>query len=224
MVVTRYKSFFSVSVKYELAATGISGEGIRVEAMPLSVAAMNNSKLTSKSLENGATVFYEGIEVPASAPTQCEPLIPIDTDQYFYFQVRFANKEKIKGLKFHSSATIAKNIGFPILYNASIAGLNGPATIAAADDVLFSLPLFTLTVKKSETGSTSEYASLEIRDEKNNLVDLKIVPVKLSDKLDGESEGDRKFNFSIDASSLQPGVYLFKVGNFTKKFFITTAM
>src|SRR6266496_2358179 len=152
MVVSRYKPFFSVGVKYELAATGISDEGVNVESMPLSNAVMNDLKLKSKTEKNVATIFYEGIETPADAPTQCEPLLPIDTDQYFYFRVNLADKEKIKGLKFHSSAAVAKNIGFPILFNAAIATLNGPAAITAAEDVKFILPLFSLSIKKSETG------------------------------------------------------------------------
>jgi len=224
MVVTRYKPLFSVTARYELATIGITDEGVKVEPFSFSNSVMNDLKLISKSQKNAATVFYEGIETPAAAPTQCEPLLTIDEEQYFYFQLKLADKEKIKGLKFHSSAAVAKNIGFPILYNAAIASSNGPAVITAAEDVKFCLPMFSLIVTKSETGSTSEYAALEIKDEKNNTVDLKISPVKLSDKLSTEAEGDRKFIFSVDASSLAPGVYSFKSGSFTKKFFIPTAM
>lgn len=224
MSVTRYKPLFSVSVKYELASIGITSEGVKVEPIPLSNSVMNDLRLKSKTEKNTATVFYEGMETPADAPTQCEPLVPIDTEKFFYFQINLADKEKIKGLKFHSSAGVEKNIGFPVLYNASIAALNGPAVITAVEDVTFSPPLFSFSVKKSEAGSAVEYAALEITDEKNNPVDLNISPVKLSDKLATETEGDRKFIFSVDASSLAPGVYSFKVGNFIKKFFIPTAM
>lgn len=224
MPVTRYKPLFSVSVTYELASIGITSEGVKVEPMSLSDSVMNDLRLKSKTQKNTAIVFYEGIETPADAPTQCEPLVPIDTEQAFYFRVTLTDKEKIKGLKFHSSAAVEKNLGFPILFNAVITALNGPAVITAVEDVAFMSPLFSFSVKKSEAGSTVEYAPIEIRNEKNQPVDLKIAPVKLSDKLATEVEGDRKFNFSIDARSLAPGVYSFKVGNFIKKFFIPTAM
>src|SRR5258705_12962955 len=100
MVITRYKPFFSVSVSYELAATGISGDGVKVVVIPMSNDLMNGLRLRSKAEKNTVTVFYEGIETPPDVPVRSEPLLTIDTEEYFYFKVNLSDKEKIKGLKF----------------------------------------------------------------------------------------------------------------------------
>lgn len=224
MVTTRYKPFFSLSVSYNLTATGISTDGLSVTPFPASDEKINDFRLKSKSEKNISTVFFEGMEVPADAPLQCDPILTINSEEYFYFKVSLAAKEKIKGLKFHSSSAVAKAIGFPVLYDAKVIAADGTTSITAIEDVKFISSLFSLTIKKSETGSASEYAVLEIKDEKNNPVDLKIDPVKLTDKLVSEAETDRKFIFSIDVSSLAAGIYSFKAGNFQKRFFISSAM
>ena len=79
---------------------------------------MFDFKLKPKLQSNSVTVFFEGKETPPELPVTTEPAITINTDEYFYFSVNFSNKEIIKGLKFHSSDAVAKDIGFPVLYNA----------------------------------------------------------------------------------------------------------
>lgn len=224
MNVVRYKPFFSVAVSYELAATGISAEGITVNTTNDTDDKLKNLKLKVQQKKNIATVYYEGQEKPVAAPALCEPLLTIDTEQYFYFSVRFADKEKINGLKFHSSAAVAKETGFPVLYDAAIPSLNGTAAIIVREDVKVASPVFTFTVTAAQTGLTSAYAALEIRDEKNVLVDLKIPPAAINTKsIDGPGAVP-EFAFSIDASSLQPGVYELKAGAFKKKFFFPGPM
>lgn len=220
MVVTRFKPLFSVSAKYELASIGITDEGIQVEPFLLSDALMNDLKLRSKTEKNISTVFYEGIETPADVPVTSEPLLTIDDERYFYFQLGFTDKSKIKGLKFHSSDNVAKNIGFPVLFHAAISTLNGPAVITSIEDAKMFQPVFTLAVKKTDTGSTAQYISLEIRDEKNDLVELNIPPAALNN----DATNGPEYSFSIDASLLEPGIYTFKAGNFSKKIFLTTKM
>ena len=219
MVITRYKALFSVAVSYELAATGVSSDGLILSAMSPSDDALYNFKLKPQYKENTATIYFEGTETPAGAPVTSEPTITIDTDQYFYFGLSFSNKEKIKGLKFHSTDDVAKSIGYPVLYDALIAVSGGPATITAREDVKVINPVFTFNVTKADSGLTADYASLEIRDEKNSLVNLNIQPVRGND-----AGGVAQFTFTVDASSLQPGIYECKVGGFTKKFLLTGSM
>jgi hypothetical protein len=219
MVITRYKPLFSVAVSYELAATGVSTEGLAIAAMAGSEATMFGLKLKPQYKKNTVIVYFEGIETPAGAPVTSEPAITITTDQYFYFGLSFSDKEKIKGLKFHSTNNVAKSVGYPVLYDALIASLGGAATIAAREDVKVISAVFTFTVTKSESGVTGDYASLEIRNEKNNLVDLHIPPVQVND-----AGGIPQFAFSVDASALPAGIYEFKVGSFTKKFLLANGM
>ena len=68
MVVTRYKPLFSVAVSYELAATGISSDGLMLNAMSPGDDAMYNFKLKPQYKGNTATVYFEGTETPAGAP------------------------------------------------------------------------------------------------------------------------------------------------------------
>src|SRR5215813_8623948 len=110
MIITRYKPLFSVSTSYELAATGVSSEGMVITGMQESDDSMQNFKLKPQYKKNIATVFFEGTETPADAPVTCEPTLVIDTEEYFYFGISFSDKEKIKGLKFHSTDDIAKSI------------------------------------------------------------------------------------------------------------------
>ena len=50
---------------------------------------------------------------------------------------------------------------------------------------------------------------------------MKTLPASLNDKsIDGVAAVP-EYVFSVDASSLKPGVYNFKAGSFQKKFFIT---
>jgi len=219
MVITRYKALFSVAVSYELAATGVSSDGLMLAAMSPSEDAMYNFKLKPQYKENTAIIYFEGTETPVGAPVTSEPTITIDTDQYFYFGLSFSNKEKIKGLKFHSTDDVAKSIGYPVLFDALIAVSGGPATITAREDVKVINPVFTFNVTKADSGLTADDASLEIRDEKTNLVNLNIQPVRVND-----AGGVAQFTFTVDASSLQPGIYECKVGSFTKKFLLTGSM
>lgn len=224
MVVTRYKPLFSLTATYELPAIGITAEGLIVEDLGQSSSTMIDLKLRPQYKNNTATVFYEGYEKPVNAPTTCEPSLIIDSDKYFYFSLTLSSKEKIKLLKLHSSTAIAKEIGFPLLYDAFVPVLNGAATVTAREDVKIISPLFTLAVPAIDTGVASEYATLEIRDEKNVLVDLKIEPVKVNDKSIDGLAAVPEFAFSVDASSVEAGVYEFKIGNFKKKYFLAVNM
>lgn len=219
-MVTRYKPLFSFTTSYNLAGIGIISDGITLTAPAFSLGTMSDLKLKPQFKGNVAAVYFEGKEMPADAPVDCVPSIVIDTDEYFYLSIGFSDKEKIKNLKFHSTATIAKDIGFPVLYNALISVSGGATTVSIQEDVKIVTPVFTFTVTQAQTGLTSAYAALEIRDEKNALVNLNIPPALLNDKsIDGVS-AIPEFAFSVDASGLEPGIYSFKAGNFIKKFFI----
>lgn len=220
MKLTRYKPFFSINASYVLPGIGVSTQGISVNAVDISDAKMYDLKLKPKYKENTATVFYEGTETPPGVPLTSEPAFEIVTDEYFYFGVNLSDKEKIKKLKFYSAPAVEKEIGFPLLYDASVKVLNGPAVLSPREDVKVVLPLFTFTALAADTGITAGYASLEIRDEKNVIADLGILPVQLNDKKIDGLTAKPAFAFSVDASRLEAGIYTFKVGNFSKKYFI----
>jgi|GEM_PF-1620063 len=224
MRTTRYKPLFSVSSSYQLTGIDVSTEGIEVVAMPLSDGRMNDLKLLPQYKNDTATIFYKGTEAPSVNPVTSEPDLEISSDEYFYFGIKMANKEKIARLKFHTTPAKATEIGFPVLYDASIKVLNGPPVVEIRDDVKLILPVFTFTAIAADTGIAADYASLEIRNEQNNLVDLNMDPVKINDKaIDGVSAVP-EFAFSVDASQLEPGIYEFKVGNFKKKYFVANRM
>lgn len=224
MVITRYKPLFSVTVSYELALLGVLTEGVTVEAVTGRIDRMKDLKLRPQHKKNTVTVFYEGIEKPINAPVTSEPVLAIDSEQYFYFLVGMANKERIKGLKFHATDAEAKQIGFPVLYDASIDAANGPATVTRRADIKIVSPVFTWTVLASDAGITATTASLEIRNEKNILINLNIPHAKLNDKaLDGPG-AQPEFAFTVDASSLDPGIYEFKTGAFSRKLFLANQM
>lgn len=224
MTVTRYKPLFSVSASYELATTGVSSDGITVEPVRDSDSKMYNLKLKPQYVKNKVTVFYEGIEKPVDAPVTSEPSVEINTNEFFYFSISLSDKKKIKGLKLHSTNAVAKEIGFPLLQDASVKVLGGAATIDNREDVKVILPVFTFTAKASDTGISADYASLEIRNESNVLVDLDVEPVQLNDKAIDGPLAVPEFAFSIDASKLDAGIYEFKVGNYKKKFFVAGSM
>ena len=220
MGLIHYKPLFAVSASYELTGIGVSAQGISVNGVGISNAKMADLKLKPIYRENVATVFYKGIDMPLAAPVTCDPVTEIDKDEYFYFGIGLSEKEKITGLKFHTSPAIAKAIGFPLLYDASIIGLGDPATIVAREDVKVCHGIFTFTAAVADTGINAQFISIEVRNEQNTLVDLGILPVKVNDKnLDGIN-AIPEFSFSVDASKLETGIYEFKVGNFKKKYFL----
>lgn len=169
-------------------------------------------------------VFYEGTEMPVSLPVTSEPAFEIITDEFFYFGIDITEKEKIKGLKFHSTPAVAKEIGFPLLLDASVNVLGGPAVIAGREDVKVMSPVFSFIAKAADTGIVADYATLEIRDEKNGLIDLGIPPVQINDKKIEGIAAIPEFAFSVDASKLEAGIYEFGVGNVKKKYFLTNNM
>ena len=224
MNITRYKPLFSVSVSYELEGLGVSSRGITVKTMTGSDEKMRNLKLKAQRSENTLTIFYEGAEKPSDIPVTCEPFLEINAEEYFYFSISISEKEKIKGLKFHSTNSVAKEIGFPLLYDASVKVLNGPSVIASREDVKVKLPVFTFTTNAADTGISAGYATLEITDENNVPVNLNIPPAQLNDKEIDGAEAVPEFAFSVDASKLKEGIYEFKVGSLVKKFFLATRM
>jgi hypothetical protein len=224
MIVTRYKPLFSLSASYELPVLGIKTEGVTVEAVESTRGKLRDFRLVVKQENNLATVYYEGIEKPVGAPTTSEPVMPISSEEFFYFRLRFANKEKINVLKFHTTTANAKENGFPLLYDARIDTNGGATQFFIRDEVKVMPPVFTFSVGLPQSGIAGKFAFLEIRDEKNILVALDIPPAALNDKSIDGVEARPEFAFSIDASSLDAGVYEFKVGNFKKKIFIATGM
>jgi hypothetical protein len=221
MVVTRYKPLFSFTASYELAGLGVLTEGIQLETSEVSYQRMRDKKLLAHSKDNTVTVFYEGIEKPSVNPLTSEPVIEIDDEEYFYFKLEISGKGKLKGLKFHTTADRARENGFPVLYDALIAVNGGPAQVTTRDDIKVVSPVFTFAVENLPlNGIAGDHATLEIRDEKNQLADLGISPAKLNDKAIDGVDAKPEFSFSIDASQLEAGIYEFKVGNFRKKFFI----
>ncbi len=224
MIITRYKPLFSFAASYQLADIGVTADGLFMDAPAVTMNAMNDFKLKPRFKDNNVTVFFEGKETPPDAPVTSEPSVEINTDEYFYFTINFSDKEKINGLKFHSSDAVAKNIGFPVLYNALIPAVATPPGVSIQEDVKIITPVFTFTVTQAQSGLGSLYATLEITDEKNAGVNLNIPPAALNDKsIDGVSAVP-EFAFSIDASNLSPGIYSFKVGNYQQKFFIANNM
>lgn len=224
MVVIRYKPLFSLSVSYELASLGILTDGISISAAGESAGRMNDFRLKPQYKKNSVTIYYEGIEKPAGVPVTSEPLSPVSTDQYFYFLVDLSGRERIRGLQFHASAAEAKATGFPVLYDAAISVLNGPPVITRRSEIKVVSPVFTWTVVAADTGIAANTAVLELRDEDNAVVDLEIPPAKLNDKSVDGAGAIPEFSFTVDASRLQPGIYEFKTGTFTKKLFIATRM
>jgi hypothetical protein len=224
MIVTRYKPLFSFAASYDLAGIGITSDGLSIDAPAASLAAMTDLKLKPQFKGNAVNVFFEGKETPANAPVNCEPSIVIDTDKYFYLNINFSDKEKLQHLKFHSSAAIAKDIGFPVLYDALISVSGGATGVSIREDVKIVNPIFTFTVTQAQSGLTTPVAALEIKDEHNTPVNLNIPAAALNDKsIDGVSAVP-EYAFSVDASVLEPGIYSFKVGSFQKMFFIATNM
>jgi len=116
---------------------------------------------------------------------------------------------------------VAKEIGFPVLYNALIPANAAPPSVSIQEDVKIMPPVFTFIAIQSQTALTSSFANLEIKDEKNSAVGLHISPSPLS--IEGTT-GDPSYVFSVDTSALIPGIYNFKVGNYEKKFFIANGM
>jgi hypothetical protein len=224
MKITRYKPLFSVSASYVLTGIGVSTRGISVNMVETSQAKMQDLKLKAQHKQHAVTVFYEGTETPPVLPTTSVPALEIITPEKFYFGVSIADKLKVKRLKFHSSPAKEIEIGFPLLYDASINILGGPAVVSAREDVKIISPVFTFTAPVAGTGINAEYASLEIRNEANVLISLDIPPVKVNDKsIDGPG-AIPEFAFSVDASKLQEGIYEFKVGTYAKKFFLSANM
>ena len=178
---------------------------------------MTDFKLKPKFEDNIVTVYFEGRETPTDVPVNTVPAITISTDAYFYFSLTFSDKEKIKGLKFHSTDLIAKEIGFPVFYNALIPTNAAMPEVTIQEDVKVITPVFTLNVPQIQAGISTEYAKLEIRDETNILIDLNIDAAPLVGNSINEFTG---YSFSVDASSLLPGIYNFKAGSYQKKFFI----
>ncbi len=217
MIVIRYKPLFSIAASYEVADIGVTTDGLSVNAPMFSLNTMTDFKLKPKFEENIATIYFEGRETPTDAPVNSTPVITIDSNEYFYFSLTFSDKQRISGLKFHSTDAIAKEIGFPVFYNASIATNGAMPAVTVQEDVKVVTPVFTLSVSQTQASLTSAYATLEIRDEHNILIDLNINPAPL---VNNTITGFTGYVFSIDASALLPGIYTFKAGNYQKKFFV----
>ena len=220
VTVTRYKPLFSVSVSYDLAGIGVTAEGVAVDVAGESLRRMAGFRLRPRLVGNAAIVFYEGTEQPPAAPATSEPSVPITTDEAFYFPVRFGDKQKVKGLKFHSTAAIAKAIGFPLLYNA-VAKPDGTSEITLLEDVKVTSGVFTHRVNKAVTGLASDFAFLEIKDEMNATVELN---VSGSPQIEEGAGAAAQFSFSVDASGLKADIYRLTVGNRTQKYFVANGM
>ena len=218
--ITRYKPLFSVSVSYDLAGIGVTTEGVTVGVAEESLKRMAGFRLRPRPVRNSVTIFYEGTELPLAAPTTSEPSVTITSDEAFYFPVSFADKQKLKGLKFHSSAVIAKATGFPVLYNA-VAKPDGTSEITLLEDVKVATSVFTHRVNKADTGLATDFAFLEITDENNAAVALN---VSGSSQIEEGIGATPLFSFSVDASGLPAGIYRLKVGNLTRNYFIANGM
>ena len=224
MRITRYKPLFSVNALYQLDGFSPSTEGMTISGLSVTELRMKDLKLLSRYIDNSVTVYYEGTETPAVDPLTSEPDLEITDKEYFYFGVDLSGKERLNGLIIHSTPAKAVEIGFPVLYDASIKIADGPAVLEIREDVKVMTPLFTFSVTVADSGIAADYASMEIKDESNALVDLKMKPVEVNDKAIDEGSAVPEFAFSVDASSLQAGIYQFKVGNVSKKYFIANGM
>lgn len=220
MRLTRYKPLFGISVSYELEGLGVQTQAVALYACLQSLQKMQDRKLKPRYGTNTVTVDYEGREIPAEAPVTCEPLVNIESDEFFYFSLKFLDKSAIGGLQFHSTPELAVATGFPLLYDAQVDSPGGTATVTVRDDIKVMLPLFTFTVTAADAGITTGYASLEVKDENENVVELGLQPVPLNDKSIDGVDAVPEFAFSVDASALQPGIYSFSVGNFTRRYFL----
>lgn len=224
MTTTRYKPLFGISASYELSGLGVQTSGIMLNRVALSENKMADRRLKPQYKDNAVTVFYEGIETPPDAPLTSEPVAAITTDEYFYFLVGLSSKERISGLKFHSTSDLELSTGFPVLFDAAVPGMGGSATITSREEVKVMSPVFTFRVTAADTGISAGYATLTVKDENGNDVDLGLQPVALNDKsIDGPSAVP-EFAFSIDASKLQAGIYEFTVGAVSKTYFLSNGI
>lgn len=226
MIVTRYKPLFSLSVTLETTPEAAGKEGLWVTPADLSVMRMQDLHLKPKSAANTCTVYFEGKEDPADDPVSSIPAVLIDTDEYFYFTVSFRDNAQLGRWQFHSDDEAAKAAGFPLLYDAEVTDSGPPAvlSVAAREDVKVMNPVFTFVADLPQSGIAGEFASLEIRDENNQLIDLRIAPAKRNDKEDKGPGAIPEFAFSVDASALPAGIYELKAGNYKKKYFFATRM
>lgn len=224
MNTTRYKQLFSVSATYELADFGITNEGVTVYTMPVSESKMTDLGLKPISIKNTTTVYYEGYEKPEVSPLTSEPYHEITTDEYFYFGVSLKNNEQLKLIKFHSSDDAARAVGFPVLYDAVVEVPNDPGVLTAREDVKIMLPVFTLKVIAADANIDAAYATVTITDENNDPVNIEVAPAPLNDKSIDGGDAVPEYSFSIDASTLETGIYTFKVGDFSKQYFLANKM
>ncbi|MBS1744750.1 MAG: hypothetical protein JST21_01125 [Bacteroidetes bacterium] len=220
MIITRYKPLFSFAAFYE-AGSAVIADDLYINATAISIEAMYNFKLKSQLCNNTVTVYFEGRETPPNVPVNSIPAFTINTEEYFYFGITITGKEKIKSLKFHPNDAIAKEIGFPVLYNGLIPGSAMPPAVSLMDDVKVVAPIFTFIATQAQSGLSTDYAALVIKDEGNNTVNLNMPPVALS--IDPISAAPQ-YVFNVDASLLKAGIYSLKTGNYNKKFFIANGM
>lgn len=226
MKITRYKKLFTVSAVYQRRRNNNSieetSDGVSLYPASNSTNEMFDAMLRPRFLNNLTEVYYEGIESPALNPNSSTPKLVIDTNKYFYFLLNISGKEKLKALKFHSTPALATENGFPVLYDAKIATAGTQPQVTILDDIKVCSPVFTFTVTQAQCGLASQAAMLNITDEANTPVGLNVAPAALNNKaIDGISAVP-EYAFSIDASKLLDGIYTFKVGSYSKKFFITS--
>ena len=220
MIITRYKPLFSVSVSCQQPDLTLSSAGLVLETLPISLTQMTDLSLAPMDKGNMATVYYEGLQMPINAPLTSEPYNEIDSNQFFYFGVSFIEKGKIPALKFHSTAAIAKSIGFPLLYDAKVNSPDGSAVFTMREDVKVGTPIFTFVANAAATGVAGNWATIEIKDENNNTVPIPNNTAPLNDKQIDGVNAIPEFAFSIDMSLQPTGIYKFKVGNFEQSVFI----
>jgi hypothetical protein len=220
MIITRYKPLFSFAAFYEAGDT-VTAEDLSINAPQNSMDTMKNFKLLPRFRDNAVTVFFEGRETPADTPVSTIPAFTINTDEYFYFSISISGKEKIQSLKFHPNDNIAKETGFPVMYHGAIPGSATPPAVNLLDDVKIVPAMFTFIVTQAQSALSADYAFLEIKDEKNNTVNLSMPPAALSvDPVTATPQ----YVFSVDASRLMAGIYQLKTGNYSRKFFIAKGM
>lgn len=226
MKITRYKKLFVLSAVYQRKRNNNSVEetsdGVALYPSFITNKDFLGHRLKPKILGNLIEVYFEGTEFPQAAPSISKPLIELNTNKYYYFILQFSGKEKLNRLKFHSTPSLAKENGFPVLYDAQIKGAGQQPTITLCDNIKIVPPIFTFTVSKSAYADNTTHGILKITDEADKIIDLGIMPVMLNNKAADGINAVPEYSFSIDASSLQPGIYNFTAGSVSKKYFIAS--
>lgn len=209
MIITWYKNFFSISVKYQTTGSP-SSTGISLEPAPSTRLLFDQHKMRCRFNPGKIDIYVPAVQTDSTPAIT--PLFPLELNELLFFKLNLDDHSLLDKLKLFPDVT-SQELGFPLLFTGIKTNLAATPVALQYEKTKVLPGIGSYPVKSSDAGLNAiTFSSFTLKDPSDKVIYTG----------DAAKNSDGFFDCSYDLSLSPPGIHTIGIGTFSKKIFLDT--